>query len=205
MLTAEEIGVALSGGYELNRLEVKGPGMRTDSHLFAKVTRAALGLGNMRDGGHIVIGLDSDKLAELEPGLSPAELASWLSYDDVARKLAEYADPALRFDVAERTLSSGAKIAVIQVMEFADQPHICSRAYDSVLRKGAVYIRPRKVPETSEVADSFEMRELLDLATEKALRRYIETSRRAGLLLGSAAPSPSAGELFEAERKGAWQ
>jgi hypothetical protein len=50
-------------------LELKGPGARTDKHLFAKVARAALGLGNLRDGGHLIIGIDDEDPKTLLPGL----------------------------------------------------------------------------------------------------------------------------------------
>src|SRR5216683_1288834 len=122
MLSVEEIEASLFLGYELRGLEVKGPGLRTDSHLFAKVTRAALSMANLRDGGHVLIGIDDTNTAAMLPGLNSAELTSWLSYDDVSRKLAEYADPPLRFDLDARTLSSGATVALVQIHEFADIP-----------------------------------------------------------------------------------
>jgi hypothetical protein len=207
VLTQEEIEAALAYGYEMRGLELKGPGARSDSHLFAKVTRAALSMGNLRDGGHVIIGIDDGDPSQMLPGPGTNDLTSWLAYDDVARKMAEYADPPLRFDIAAVELASGVTAAVIQVFEFADMPHLCAKDHPGVLRKGALYVRPRKLPETSEVATSVEMREVIDLATEKALRRYIETAERAGLALttGAAEPAgPSADERFEAERGRAW-
>lgn len=202
MLTRDEIESALTSGYELRHLELKGPGARTDGHLFAKVARAALSMGNLRDGGQVVIGIDDNQTAAMLPGLQQEELTSWLSYDDVARKLAEYANPPLRFDVVEMTLSSGASVAVVNVYEFADLPHLCSRDYERVLRKGALYVRPRKVPETSEVADQAEMREVLDLATEKALRAFVSTGERAGVTISA---GPSDADRYEEERTRGWQ
>lgn len=186
---------------------MKGPGPRTEAHLLAKVTRAALSMGNLRDGGHVVLGVEDGDLGAMLPGLEGTDLASWLAYDDLARKLAEYADPPLRFDVTSRELSSGVTVAVIEVFEFSDIPHLCNRDYPEVLRKGALYVRPRKVPETSEVAALVEMRDVLQLATEKALRAYIETSERAGLTLGTserASQTPSDDEQYEAERERGW-
>jgi hypothetical protein len=130
MLSVEEIEAVLTLGYELSHLELKGPGPRTDSHLFAKVARAALGMGNLRDGGQIVIGIDDKEQATMLPGLSHVDLGSWLEHDHVARKLAEYADPPLKFDVAAMALSSGVNVAVLNVYEFSDTPHICARAYE---------------------------------------------------------------------------
>jgi hypothetical protein len=207
VLSQDEIEAALNSGYELRGFELKGPGSRGDIHLFAKVTRAALGIGNLRDGGHVIIGIDDGDPAAMRPGLQGDDLRSWLAFDDIARKLAEYADPPLRFDVVGIDLTSGVTIAVIQVFEFSDIPHLCGKDFPGVLRKGALYVRPRKVPETSEVASSIEMRELLDLATEKALRAYVETGERAGVTLSTtirAPEAPSDDERYEDERREAW-
>lgn len=207
MLSAEEIEEALSSGYELRGLELKGPGPRTDAHLFAKVTRAALSMGNLRDGGHVIVGIADNDPAAMLPGLHAADLNSWLAYDDIARKLAEYADPPLRFNLARIDLSSGATVAVIEVLEFSDIPHLCSKSYTDVLRKGALYVRPRKVPETSEVASSVEMREIIDLAISKALRTFIETTERAGLTLTTARAQETRtdDERYEEERERGWR
>jgi predicted HTH transcriptional regulator len=207
VLAAEEIEAALSAGYELRGLELKAGGPRTDARLFAKVSRAALSMGNLRDGGHVIIGVDDANPSAMLPGLKADDLALWLAYDDVARKLAEYADPPLRFDVAARDLSSGVTVAVIRVFEFSDTPHLCAKDYPEVVRKGALYVRPRKVPETSEVASLVEMRDVIQLATEKALRAYVETVERAGLALAASSNEPQAppdDERYEAERERSW-
>lgn len=205
MLSVDEIVQALIPGYELRGFELKGAGSRNDKPFFAKVTRAALGMANLRDGGHIVIGIHDSDPAAMLPGLNSAELASWLSYDDVARKLATYADPPIAFDSASRTLPNGAEVAVIQVHEFSDVPILCARDYQDVLRNGACYVRPRRVPETSEIPSSVEMRDLVQLATEKALRAYVETASRAGVLISSASPlEPPDAERFEEQRGRAW-
>lgn len=209
MLTTAEIEASLQVGYETRGFELKGPGDRSDTRFLAKVIRAALSLGNLRDGGYIVIGVDDTNPAALGPGLTDVQLASWLAYDDVARKTNEYADPPLQFDITEVVLSSGAKVALLQVHEFADIPHLCSKQLDPVLKKGALYVRSRKSPETAEVASSVEVREVIQLATEKALRVYVETAQHAGLALTTAAgattPHPSDQERFDQQREEAWQ
>jgi hypothetical protein len=207
VVTAEEVEAALSSGYELRGFELRGPGPRTDAHLFAKVTRAALSMGNLRDGGHVIIGIDDLDPRAMLPGLEAVDLASWLAYDDLARKLAEYADPPLRFDLASVNLPTGVTVAVIQVSEFLDIPHLCAKDYPKVLRKGALYVRPRKVPETSEVASLVEMRDVLQLATENSLRAHIETVERAGLTPATSIRKPlmpSDDEKYEAERERGW-
>lgn len=208
MLAAAEIEDILRLGYEQRHFELKGPGRRDDTQRMAKVIRTALSLGNLRDGGYIVIGIDDKDPASMLPGLSPEEAESWRAYDDVSRKMAEYADPPMRFDLAEVVLSSGAVVAVLEIAEFEDMPHICSRQLDPSLRKGALYVRSRKAPETVEVSSSVEMREVLDLATEKALRSYVQRAQNAGLTLTPAAEEPappSASEAYEAQRKDAWK
>jgi predicted HTH transcriptional regulator len=207
VLSVEEIEDILSVGHETQGFEFKGPGGRTDSYFFAKITRAALSLGNLRDGGYIIIGVSDENPGALQPGLDESQLASWTDYDSVARKLAVYADPPLRFEVQGVTLSTGAWGAVIRVYEFEDVPHVCAKAYENVLRQGALYVRPRKVPETSELASSIEMRDVLDLAIEKGVRRFAQVAARAGLPLGgsgSARGGPSDEELYDNERAEAW-
>jgi len=207
VLSAEEIEESLRFSHETRGFELKGPGRRDDLAFFVKVVRALLGLGNLRDGGHVVIGIEDGEPATLDPGLEQEQLDSWLAYDDVARGLAAYADPPLAFEVAAVKLSSGAKVAVIEVAEFADLPHVCIKTYDGKLRDGAIYVRPRKVPETSEIASHVEMRELIDLAVEKGLRSFIARADRAGVELrhDGVEQGPTDPEQFEAERAQAWK
>jgi predicted HTH transcriptional regulator len=205
MLSAQEIEESLALDRESRWLEVKGPGSRRDEHMVAKVAHAALGLGNLRDGGHLVIGINDTAIASLLPGLSDEELASWIAHDDLARKLANYADPPLQFNVASVELSSGAKVAVIEVFEFSDTPHFCARDYGEVLQKGRLYVRPRRVPETSIVSSATEMREVVELAIEKRLRAYVETAERANVALSTEnLPSMSDAERYDAEAGEAW-
>jgi predicted HTH transcriptional regulator len=208
VLSAEEIKEVLVLGHEIRGVELKGPGLSTDKYQFAKVARAALSLGNLRNGGHVIIGIDDKRPDAMLPGLDAAQLRSWLAFDDVSKRLDHYADPPLHFECASRELSSGAIVAVMQVFEFSDLPHICARDYPEVLRAGALYVRPRKVPETSEVASSVEMREVLELATEKALRAYVRLAERAGVTLSvsdEARVLESSDQQYEAQRRGAWE
>lgn len=206
VLTAEEIEQTLAVGHEIRGLEVKGPGA-PEKRLFAKVARAALSMGNLRDGGHVVIGIADEAPEKCLPGLSHTDLTAWLKFDEISRALANYADPPLQIEIEQRTLSTGANVAVIQVFEFADVPHVCARDYDDVLRDGALYVRTRRLPETAEVPNSVEMREVLDLATEKALRAFLRTAERAGgALTAQAGPlTPPTDETeFELQRRAAW-
>jgi predicted HTH transcriptional regulator len=207
VLGVGDVEQILQGGRELRNFEVKGPGTPNDKHMLAKVARAALSIGNLRDGGHVLIGVDDANLAAMSPGLTQSQRADWMSFDDIVKKLATYSDPPLTFDLAELTLSNGAVVVLMEVSEFVDIPHLCARQHDGAgLRKGELYVRSRGAAETVDVSRSVEMREVIELATEKALRRYIEVSRRAGVGLHDAASDPvSADAAFEKQRREAFE
>lgn len=60
---------------------------------------------------------------------------------------------------------------------------ICRKGYptnpypgqQAILRAGAIYVRTRRKPETSEPPGQTEMRELIELATEERLRSFLGT------------------------------
>jgi hypothetical protein len=106
------------------------------------------------------------------------------------------------------TLSSGADVVVLDIIEFEHVPHICKRDYLGILHAGATYVRARRQPESVPVPSSAEMRELLDLATNKALRDFVSRASAAGITLGTA-PLPTQHEIddaaFAAEASQGWE
>ena len=106
-------GVAVTGrrfeehldrGYETNEVEFKGPGIRTTKAFLARVVRGMLGMANRRDGGYVIIGVQSTERGpvgtEFSPvGLSEEQAASWLGYDDLSSSVNEYASPSVSFDL----------------------------------------------------------------------------------------------------------
>jgi predicted HTH transcriptional regulator len=205
-MTPEDLSQLLDLGEEKSGVEFKGCRPRSDLAFMAKVTRAALGMSNRRDGGLIVIGVDEDKDGLHPNGLSNEDLKSWRS-DLVADIFAQYADPPLAFTLESVELDTKFFVA-ISVGEFEDVPTICRRAFSQqggqvVLREGACYVRPRRKPETTEVPTYPDMRDLLDLALEKHLRRHVMTSLRAGLALVPATqaidPALESAKLFQAQ------
>ena len=178
-MTDEEFAQIMGLAHEIRGVEFKGPGASSEGRLFAQVVKAMLGMANRRDGGRVVIGVQ-DLGSVLNPiGLDEAQLATW-NYDHVSDRVAVYADPGVAFDLEIREYN-GRSYVVIQVEEFADVPVLCKRAYDGVLRDGACYVRPRRKPETTEIPTYADMRDLLDLATEKGVRRLLAHAQRAGL------------------------
>ena len=134
---------------------------------------------NRRDGGTVIIGVE-DNQGVLNPvGLTEDDLAGW-NYDALADQIARYADPSASFAVDIREYD-GNSYVVIEVEEFSDIPVLCKRSYDDVLQDGACYVRPRRKPETSAIPTQADMRDLLDLAIEKGVTRFLERARRVGL------------------------
>jgi len=183
-VTEQEFKSLLARGYETDGVEFKGPWMRTEKLFLAKVVRAILGMANRRDGGLVIVGVeDSNK----EPvGLNDEQAASWLNYDDLSASVNEYASPSVRFDPELRTFW-GKKFVFIRVHEFDDIPILCAKDYNEfgktppILRRGACYVRARDKPGTSEIPSEEEMRELLELAIDKGVRKFVTRAQKAGL------------------------
>ncbi|MBS1894854.1 MAG: ATP-binding protein [Actinobacteria bacterium] len=204
VLSRGELEAVLEGGHELQSFEVKGAGPATDSHLLAKVAKGAMGLGNLQDGGHIIIGIEDKKLRDMTPGLDPTDLATWMDSDSVSARMAVYSAPPIKFHVEPVTLKNGTTVAVMEVAEFSDSPHICIKQLDGVMLCGRVYIRTRSKPETAPIESANDMRELLDLATDKRLRALVKRLSRAGVPLTPTDPELSDAQKFEDEKRRGW-
>jgi len=183
MLTNDQFAAMLSLGREQNGVEFKGAGPRTDKNLLVKVIRASLGMSNRRDGGWVVVGVNEGESGIDPAGLSDNDLLTW-SYDAFGDNVAVYADPGISFDL-QTIVFNDKKFLAIRVTEFEEAPTICKKDYNAegkiILREGALYVRGRRKPETTEVRSLNDMRDLLELATEKALRRFISRASAVGL------------------------
>ena len=202
-MTEREFEDILALGHERRGTEFKGPGPRTDKSFFARIARAVLGMANRQDGGFIIIGLE-DKNGVITPvGLNAVDLATW-NHDDVSTSLAAYADPSVSFD-RQILVYKGTNHVILKVHEFEEIPVLCRQDYqkgnDVILRKGACYVRSRHKPETSEIPSQEDMRDLLALATDKGVRKFVARAVKSGLLsispLGTTAPADK--ESFEAQ------
>jgi predicted HTH transcriptional regulator len=201
-VTEQDFASLLALGHESNGVEFKGRGNRTNSAFLVGVIRAVLGMANRRDGGLVVIGVEADSLNPV--GFDDNEVQPWLNYDELAAGVNEYASPNAQFDL-EAIAFQGRKFPIIRVHEFGDIPILCAKDYHGrgkgspTLRRGACYVRARHKPETSEIPSEEEMRELLELAIDKGVRKFVTRAQKAGLfpsISGASAP-PSDEELFE--------
>jgi len=93
---------------------------------------------------------------------------------------------------------------VIQIYEFDEIPIVCKRNRCDgndrpIFREGEVYIRPVGKPESRIIQNAEEMRELLDLATEKKTRKFMEQCNRSGIPIFGQAASVSDQDRFDEE------
>ncbi len=182
-MTSDELRQLLELGHEQSGVEFKGAHPRNDRVFGAKIVRAALGMANRRNGGLIVLGIDELPSGLSPVGLSNADAATW-RHDLLADLLAQHAEPPVNF-TTEVVHLDGKLFVVIGVAEFLDVPVLCRRAFASsdgtvILREGACYVRPRRKPETTEVPTYADMRDLLHLAVQKNVRRFVEAASATG-------------------------
>jgi hypothetical protein len=193
----DDLQLMLAQGHETSGVEFK-PAGECRGYLLAQVARAVLGLANRRDGGFVIVGVDEDANGVTPRGLTEDALKSW-SFDDVSAQVNAYADPSVEFELFTPELDAKVFV-VLHVAEFATVPVLCRKGWTankesggkSVLRQGACYVRSSSKPETSEIPTQTEMRELLDIATEKRLRAYFSLSAAAGLAVSDLARTAAA-------------
>jgi len=149
-----------------------------DDSTKAKVVKAALAMVNKRDGGIIILGLTPPDNAgpHTFDGMSAADYESF-NQDDVMAKVNAHASPSIDLTVHHEAGIDGKQCVVIEVREFADYPVICSKELvvekKTVLFRGRVYCRSRRMIESTEVISVEDMREIIEMAGDKALKRYL--------------------------------
>jgi hypothetical protein len=166
-----------------------------------KVIISVLGMGNLRDGGVIVIGVAERGEDWDLTGVGPAQLSTY-DVDVIIGQVNKYVSPTVTLNVVQVHHDNKQFIA-IHAREFEDTPLVCRRnGPDGVreaqaLKEGAVFVRSPGVPRTTRVVSAEQMHELLQLAAEKRARRLLEAAHRIGMVA-----QKSVRELFEKELAG---
>ena len=195
-MTDEEFRQLMELPHELRGVEFKSPGPLSNNRLVAQVVKAVLAMANRRHGGLVVIGVEESGSEYNWIGLSESELNTW-NFDHVSDRIGAYADPSVSFDLEIRE-NDGKKFVLLQVEEFIDIPVLCRRSYDDVLREGACYVRSRRKPESTDVPTQADMRDLLELAIEKGVRRFLAQAHSVGLIVPPTSdPSSSDQDRFD--------
>lgn len=161
-----------------------------------RIVRTILAMGNLRDGGIIIIGAsERDDTWELT-GITAEHLATY-DFDNITAAVNTYASPPMEIDIVLVVYRSDKKFLAFQAKEFESLPYVCKNNAPNgnpLLREGEVYIRPPGKPQTKKITNAQEMADLLELAAEKRARSIISTSRRIGF-----APPPDDSQHFARE------
>jgi len=161
-------------------LEFKRSTSWNDKGFKANIAKSILAFSNVRDGGRIVVGVEQKDDGGFNPvGMTEEHLVTW-NYDNIASYVSEFADPFVEFSL-ERVDVDLMTFLLITILEFRELPVVCKRDGNSRLRKGAIYTRTYRMPESAEVPSQTELREILDLATEKKIRLFHTMASRVGL------------------------
>jgi hypothetical protein len=163
-----------------------------------RIICTALAMGNLRDGGIIVIGASERELTWDLNGIEPDHLKTY-NVDIIIDVINKYASPNVDLDIVIIKYGNGVDFLAIQIREFNDTPIVCKKngLIGKNIVEGAVYVRPPGVAKTTRVMKASQMHDLLELAAEKRARRILEVSRRIGL-----EPRPTAKEHFDEELEG---
>ena len=162
-----------------------------------RITKTTLAMGNLRDGGIIIVGVsergDSWEIA----GISEEDRSTY-DVDTIIDQTNSFVSP--HADLAIVILEyHGKKFLTLQVNEFLETPLVCKKngPAESGLVEGAVYLRTPGMARTTRITNASQMHDLLELAAEKRARRILEVGRRVGL-----APAISVSQEFDKELDG---
>lgn len=136
-----------------------------------KFTETIMAMSNLRDGGIVILGVSEENDNWQLEGIKDEDLATY-DTDNMIDFVNKYASPPVNFDVVLHKVDN-IQFLTINIHEFESEPVICKRDYNKGLRKGFIYIRPIGKPETRPIKNAEEMRELLDIAVEKKMRRSV--------------------------------
>lgn len=201
----EKVVAALNRCQESQAIDFKEPAAW--DNLKWRVIKTLMAMGNLRDGGIIVIGVSERGSTWELTGITAAHLATY-DVDVIIAQVNAHASPHLDIDVVTVKHENGKTFLAIQAREFVDAPIVCKKKAEVgsqgrsrlVLEEGAVYVRPPGLARTTRVMDAQQQHDLLELAAEKRARRILETAARIGLHQPGA--GPSADERFNQELGG---
>jgi Divergent AAA domain. len=149
------------------------------------IVKTVMAMGNLRDGGMILIGVS--QRADPEHGMTEEDLATF-DPDVLAAMLDKYIEPVPECELAVHPRADK-KYLVLNVAGFDEAIFVCKKngpeGNDQGLERGAVYLRPPGVPRTERVfsvRDMESMRSLLQVVAEKEAQRILRQGRRIGFL-----------------------
>ena len=164
-----------------------------------QIIRTSLAMGNLRDGGIIIIGASERGDIWDLTGISNQHLSTF-NVDDVIDVINKYSSPPIKIEMVTVKYRNGNIFLAIQIHEFTESPFVCKKNgpdNNKKLRTGDVFVRPDGKPRTTKVVSADEMQDLLELAAEKRARKILEVAHRIGLK-----KTDTSSKKFEEEREG---
>ncbi len=151
----------------------------TFSSIKSKLIRKIMAMGNLRDGGIIIIGVSQRNDEWDLKGINEDDLKTY-DTDDVVDQINKYTSPPMMVDILKVRYRDEKEFLAIRVREFEDTPYVCKKD-GTDLSKGYIYIRPPGKAQTKRVTDASELHQLLELAAEKRARNLLKTISRLGI------------------------
>jgi predicted HTH transcriptional regulator len=127
-----------------------------------------LAMTNVQDGGHIIVGVEDGTFERR--GMTQEQVSTY-NHDSMKDQLAEYADPHVEIRVFTPKDVRQRQYVVIRVAPFEEVPVICKKDGADVAR-GSIYYRGKsRRPESARVCSSYDMRDIIKLATVRMMQR----------------------------------
>lgn len=191
----ERVEAALRVCQESRDIEFKSES--TWSDLRYSITRTCLGMANLRDGGVIIVGVEEANGSWVPGGIGDNCLASY-DEDAINDFVNKYASPPLRVELVT-VRHEALRFLAIRVPEFDTTPIVCKAdaGDQSGLSRGSIFVRPIGKPETCRVREAGQLEDLLELASDKRARRFLERAFRLGL-----SPKEAETSKFDRELEG---
>lgn len=187
---------ALSRLQEAQYLEFKSS--ESWDNLCWRLLKTTMAMGNLRDGGRIIIGVRQEGNECFLDGIKAEHLATF-DYDNILDQLSKFSSPQLELDIVVHE-DEGKQFLVFDVRQFDETPIVCRKNSPDGLKsndrlvKGDIYIRPASgKPQTKRLDDASEMHSVLELAAEQRATRMLQVGRRIGLI------EPIADNMFDKE------
>lgn len=133
-------------------------------------------MSNIEGGGYIIIGISEDKdgVAHKPEGM-PEEMARSYDPDNVSNYINAFADPYVDIEV-EHFDHGGNFFVVLKIHEFSTEPVICKKDANDI-KRGTIYYRGHRLPQSSPIETSAEMREVIERAVDKAFKKQHKRSQ----------------------------
>ena len=148
-----------------------------------KIIKAALGMGNLKEGGLVIIGMAEDNQEWSPTGIHQKHVETY-DTDEITTALNKYISPHLE-PVILRVPLDKKEFLAIHFPGFEDAPLICKKNPPDTAKefvKGGFYVRPPGLARTTKVESAEQMRELIELVARSRARRIIEQTGDLGLL-----------------------